>query len=57
MIEVAVLDKNGGITPVQFNTDKVEIMDGALIVLSDDARFFLAGFAPGQWLSFQNLGV
>ena len=55
MIQVNIRDEHGAIKPLDFDTNAVEVMDGALIVSSMDARDFLAGFAAGQWLTFQKM--
>ncbi|WJY73223.1 hypothetical protein CAURIC_08050 [Corynebacterium auriscanis] len=53
MLEVIALNLKDETQPVHFDTDCVEIMDGALVVLRKDRSTFLAGFAPGRWLTFQ----
>lgn len=57
MIEVQALNEDGERVGLQFDTNAIEVMDGALIVYTTDAKNFLAGFAPGEWLTFQNLGA
>lgn len=57
MIEVSALNINDEQVSVKFETNAVEIIDGALIVYTEGAKNFMAGFAPGQWLSFQNLSA
>ena len=55
MIEVTVLDDGSSLRTVRFHTNAVEVIDGALIVYTEGAKNFIAGFAPGQWVRFQNL--
>lgn len=55
MIEVTVFDDGQSLKTVRFQTNAVEVIDGALIVYTEGAKNFIAGFAPGQWIRFQNL--
>ena len=57
MIEVQALNEDGERVGLRFDTNAIEVIHGALIVYSTDAKNFLAGFAPGEWLTFQNLGA
>lgn len=58
MIEVTTRDQAGEIQSVEFDTDAVEVtQSGALIVYTFQARDYIAGFAAGQWLTFQRLDV
>lgn len=57
MIQVVTQDAHGNLKPLDFDTNAVEVMDGALVVYTWGARDFWAGFAPGQWLSFERLDV
>lgn len=57
MIEVVTIDRDGNIQPVRFETNAVEIIDGALVIYTEGARDFWAGFSSGQWLTFQRLDV
>lgn len=56
MLEVVSRDENGALKPLRFETNAVEVMDGALIVYSYGGKYPIAGLAPGQWVSFQMLG-
>ena len=51
MLEVSTI-RNGDVKGVRFDTDRVSIMDGCLIILDRDEHM-LAGFAPGTWLTFE----
>lgn len=53
MIQVISKTFPGEIKPVDFDSNAVEIIEGALIVYAQDAKDLLAGFAPGSWLGFQ----
>lgn len=58
MIEVTTRNEDGEIEGLRFDTDSLEVdPSGALIVYTRQARDFYAGFAPGQWLTFQRLDV
>lgn len=58
MIEVTTRNERGEVSAVQFDTDAVEVTQaGALIVYTFQARDYIAGFAAGQWLTFQRLDV
>ncbi|GAB3946747.1 hypothetical protein [Corynebacterium tapiri] len=57
MIEVSALNINDELVSVKFETNAVEVIDGALIVYTEGAKNFIAGFAPGQWFSFHNLAA
>ena len=58
MIEVTTRNQTGEIKGVKFDTDAVEVtQSGALIVYTFQARDYIAGFAAGQWLTFQRLDV
>lgn len=47
MIQVVTQDAHGNLKPLDFDTNAVEVMDGALVVYTWGARDFWAGFAPG----------
>lgn len=55
MLEVNTLSKDGEILTFTFDSTAIEIIDGALVILTKDAKGHIAGFAPGHWLSFQTL--
>lgn len=55
MLEVAALDVKDQVKALKFDTDVVQVIDGALIILRDDHATFIAGFAPGRWLTFQSV--
>ena len=57
MLQVTIRDDKGELKPLEFDAQAVEVIDGALIILTDDAKFFVAGFAPGQWVTFQNMSL
>lgn len=57
MIEVVTRTKDGELKPVQFRTNAIEIIDGALVVYTEGARDFWAGFNRDQWVTFQRLDV
>lgn len=57
MIQVVTEDASGELKPLEFDTNAVEVIDGALIVYTHGAKDFLAGFAPGQWKTFQRLDI
>lgn len=53
MIEVITQDSDGERVKCVFDTNAVEVIHGALIVYTRNAKSILAGFAPSQWLTFQ----
>lgn len=58
MIEVVTRRESGELVSAQFDTDSVEVTNsGALIIYTYQARDYVAGFAEGQWLTFQRLDV
>lgn len=57
MIEVTVRKDHGELATLSFDSNAVEVIDGALVIYTQQARDFIAGFAPGQWVRFQNLDV
>lgn len=57
MIEVVTADAQGELQSLRFETNAVEVIDGALIVYTQGAKDFWAGFAPGHWHTFQRLDV
>ncbi|MGV0426910.1 hypothetical protein [Corynebacterium pyruviciproducens] len=57
MIEVTVINDRGERVGVRFETNAVEVIDGALIIYTFGAKDYLAGFAPGAWAGFQRLDV
>lgn len=58
MIEVTTRDEKGELTAARFDTDSVEVTNsGALIIYTYQARDYIAGFAEGQWLTFQRMDV
>lgn len=57
MIQVSIVDQNGSIAKIEFETDAIEIIDGVLIIYTAGAKEHWAGFAPGQWLTYERLDV
>lgn len=57
MIEVVTRNSDGKLVPVEFATNAVEIIDGALVIYTEGARDFWAGFNRDQWVTFQRLDV
>lgn len=57
MIQVSIPTPQGGVTSVDFDTNAVEVIDGALVVYTYGAKDFIAGFSPGQWLTFQRMDL
>lgn len=55
MIQVNTRTEKGEIVPVNFDTNAIEVQEGALIIYTYDAKDLLAGFAPGQWVTWQKL--
>lgn len=52
-LEVTIPTKEGKPKGLYFLSTVVEVIDGALVIYTADAKGFIAGFAPGQWLTFQ----
>lgn len=57
MIQVSTIDPDGNIVKVEFETNAVEIIDGALIIYTHGAREHWAGFAHGQWLTYERIDI
>lgn len=57
MIQVIIPADDGAVSHVDFETNAVEVIDGALVVYTYGAKDFIAGFAPGQWLTFQRMDL
>lgn len=57
MIQVSVRGSDGAVTKAEFETNAVEIIDGALIIYTYGAKEHWAGFAPGQWLAYERLDI
>ena len=55
MIQVTTRTEKGELGTVEFDTNSLEVIDGALVIYTVNAEDLLAGFAPGQWLTWQKL--
>lgn len=55
MIQVVTENEQGEKIACDFDTNAVEVIDGALVVYTHGAKSILAGFAPGHWSTFQFL--
>lgn len=40
-----------------YDTDAVEVIDGALVIYTRGAKGVTAGFAPGRWMTFEMLPI
>lgn len=55
MIQVVTENEQGEKIACDFDTNAVEVIDGALVIYTHGAKSILAGFAPGHWSTFQFL--
>lgn len=52
MLQVITRAESGKLVPINFDTNACSVIDGALIVYSQGGGFPLAGFAQGEWATF-----